>query len=159
MELKEIFEMLKKSDEFRNYKEKNHSSHLCACFFVIDLQSDNNTYQVDYCSDKEIETFHIDESGVKSQKAEPQQGKIPGEISESVKIDLEKMKQIALEQAEKQNLKLHKIIAILNQDNNKQIWNLTCISGFKILRLQIDSDSGEIYKNETASMFDFIKKK
>ena len=155
-----LLKKLKESKEFKKYKEKNPSAYLCVGFFVLDFQSGHDSYQFDYCFNNQIETFFIEPetNEIKSKPAEPQEGKMPGKISENVKIDLKKIREIAENYAEKNDLKLTKIIAILQIHEGRQIWNLTCISGFKMLRLYIDSESGEILKTDTASMFDFIKK-
>ena len=50
------------------------------------------------------------------------------------------------------------VIAILQKQDNKQIWNvLIMLEGFKLLRLHLDCNTGEIIKREDINIMDFTQ--
>ena len=156
MKLLFLIEKLKASEVFSQYKEKNPTAYFFAGFFSIDLKTKNNEYHLDY-SDKEgkIMAFSLKEN-IEAKPTEPLQ-KIPTPIKDALKIDIDDAENIAIKEAEKNGMKLDKIMAILQNQEGKVIWNLTCIHGIKILKMKIDSETGEILKSESINMMDFMK--
>jgi hypothetical protein len=81
------------------------------------------------------------------------------EIKKSeIKIDLSEVLEIVNKEAEKQNFKPAKIIAVLQRlkENEQLIWNITAFSGFTILRMHIAMDK-KLLLNEKKSMMDLMK--
>jgi hypothetical protein len=160
MKLSQLFSQLKDSEEFKKYLEKNPDAYFCAGFFIIDFQTGANTYQLDYCiPENKIETFAIepDLGKIRGKPGQTMENKIPEKVSEQVQVEIENIQEIAKSEAEKHDMGLDKIIAILQLSQGKQIWNLTCMSGLNIIKIQIDAQTSEILKSEKSSMFDFIK--
>ena len=82
-------------------------------------------------------------------------------LNKEIKADLDDVEKILKREFETRKIskKIDKIIAILQNYQDKQIWNLTLmLEGFDIIQCHIDSFSGEILKFEHKSMFDFVKK-
>ena len=157
MKLSELFEKLENSSEFKNFKKKFPKAYFCASFFVFDYDSSETKKQLDYCvKEGDITTFVIDEK-ITSQKAETiKKEKLPEIKKEDIKIDVEEAVEKAKEEIKKMNLIPSKIIAILQIFNEKPIWNMTCLSGFSILRLHIEMN-GKVSLNEKSSMLDMMK--
>lgn len=157
MKLLFLIEKLENSAEFSEYKSKNPSGFLCAGFFILDLDLKTENYQLDYSdSEGNITTFHFQEK-ILMKSAESLNKIIPQKVLDEIRIDIDNMQEIAKSEAIKNNLKLNKIIAVLQNLDGKIIWNLNCMSGLKILILKIDANSGEILKSEVINLFDIAK--
>lgn len=158
MKLLFLIEKLHASEVFQRYKEKNPSAYFFAGFFTLDLEGKNNQYQLDYSDEKgSIMTFNLN-GEIEAKPAESFDKSIPKAIKDALKIDIDDMEEIVKKEGEKKGMKLEKIIAILQNYEGRIIWNLTCLHGMKILRMKIDSDSGEILNSETLNLFDIAKR-
>ena len=157
-------ETIEQSNSFKNFKDKNPDVELCAGFFVIDYQNQANQQQLDYClPDGKIFTFILDkEITIKeAETIEGQEQKKLEKLNPDIKADLDDVEQILISEFETRKIgkKINKIIAILQNYQEKQIWNLTLmLEGFAMIQCHIDSFSGEILKFEHRNMFDFVKK-
>lgn len=157
-------EEIEKSQAFANFKKKHPDAYFCAGFFVLNYESQEEQIQkqLDYSlKDGKIFTFILDkEITIKeAETIEGKQQKLP-ELNKEVKVDLDDVEKILQEELNQKKLKKPlKVIAILQQHEKKEIWNLNCVlPGMEILRVHIDSESGNIIKFEKKNMFDFIKK-
>lgn len=159
-------EEIEKSPAFKNFRKQHPDVYLCAGFFVLNYESgqENSTQkQLDYSQkDGKIFTFILNNE-ITIKEAETIEGKkqdLP-ELNKNIKVDLDDAEKILEEELKHKKVKnkLLKIIAVLQKHEGKQIWNLNCVlSGMEILRVHIDSETGDILKFEKKSMFDFIKK-
>lgn len=159
MNFTEALKKLEESKEFKDFKKKNPSAYLCAGFFILDFESQQNVQQIDFQCDEKIATFSLADKITLKMEETTDKKKMP-EIKPEIKIDLDDMQEIAGKEIQKQKIvsKLNKIIAILQMHDEKQIWNITCIfSSLAMLRLHIDCMTGKILKSEKASMFDFVQ--
>ena len=158
MDFDEILQKIESSDAFKKFKEKNKDAELCAGFFVIDYEKEQTQQQLDYClKNGDIYTFIFgDEISLKkAETVEGKAGKLEN-IRKEIKVDLDDVEKIVKENTKK---KILKIIAVLQEHEGKEIWNLTCIlEGMSMLRMHIDTQAGDVLKKEEHSMFDFIKK-
>jgi hypothetical protein len=157
--LKEI----ESSEAFINFKKTNKDAKLCAGFFIIDYQQEQNQKQLDYClENKDIFTFVLDRE-ISIKKAETIEGmkqELP-ELNREIRIDLDEAEKILQEKIKQEKVenKLLKIIAVLQIYEEKQIWNLNCmLEGLDILRVHIDVQTGEVIKFEKRNMMEFVKK-
>lgn len=158
MKLLFLIEKLKSSEVFQQYKEKNPSAYFFAGFFSLDLKTNNHQYDLDYSDEKgSITAFSLSE-GITMKEVESMANNIPKQIKDELKVDIDNMQEIAEKEAENKKMKLEKIIAILQNYNEKVIWNLTCMQGMKILRMKIDSSTGDILQSETLNLFDIAKR-
>lgn len=167
----ETYEIIMNSSVFKDFIKKNPNAELIAGFFILDFLSNDNKESIDYKlpdgkSDK-IYTFELTKTNAVIMKQDrlictetPTQPKLI-QIKPEVKIDLDKITGIAEKKAEENKItaKFHKIIAVLQNNENKLIWNLTCmLDQLIILHILVSSETGEVIKFERKSMMDFIKK-
>jgi len=168
---KETYEIVKNSAVFKRFIKEHPNAELIAGFFIIDFLSNDNKDSIDYKlpeteSDK-IYTFELIKNKEVIMKQDrlistdtPNQPKL-SQISSEVKIDLDEIAGIAEKKAEENKItaKFHKIIAVLQNQENQLIWNLTCmLDQLIILHILVNSQTREIIKFERKSMMDFIKK-
>ena len=153
------------SEIFKNFIKNNASAELCVGFFIIDLKNSLNQTTLDYKLGKRVFTFSIAEDGEISLKEDElvENPKFPklSVIKPKVKIDLKEAMSIARGKAFDEGIekKFEKIIAIVQNHDGKQVWNLTCIlETFIILNLIIDSEDAKIIKFDRKSMGDFIRR-
>lgn len=173
--LKKTFETIKNSEEFKNFIKQHPDAELCAGFFIIDLFGNDNKKSLDYKVNDKVFSFSINELGkikmnedklVTDEKKEFPELK---KINPDIKVDLDEVESISKVKALDEGIasKFSKIIAVLQKyksketnDEEKQIWNLTCmLEGLIILHILIDADTGDIIKFERKSMMDLIRKK
>lgn len=160
MNFKEALLKLKKSKEFKDFKKQNPKSYLCAGFFVLDFETQQNIQQIDFQTDEKIAAFSVNDTISMKMEETADKKKVPT-IKPEIKIDLDDVQETAKKEIEKNKIssKLNKIIAILQMHDEKQIWNVTCIfATLVMLRLHIDAFTGKILKSEKSSLFDFVQK-
>ncbi len=166
MTFKEIHKTITESKVFQNFKQEYPSAELIIGFFIIDFISNDTQKALDYKTDSKIFTFSLNENNEITLKEDklietPDKPDLE-EISGDIKIDLDEIQSMAEKSAVENNIKskFHKIIAVLQKNENKQIWNLTCmLDELIILHILIDANTGETIKFEKKSMMDFVKKR
>lgn len=164
----QILRRVEGSDEFKNFKKENDDAYLCSAFFVIDFESQAETKQLDYYvpSKDKIGNFIVDsEIKFMLDNIFEEKKKAIQQISSNVKIGFQKAIEIANKVVEKENQeeekhgKITKIIGILQKLDKEQIWNFTCMLGtMNMLLLHINSETGEILKNQKSSLMNFIRR-
>jgi len=168
MNFKQTLETIESSAVFKDFMQKNPNAELCAGFFIFDFLTNDIKKSLDYKTKEQdkIFTFDLDKNNevVMKQDKLINDPRLPRleKIKPETKIDLNEIPSIAQKQAEENNItaKFQKIIAVLQNHENQQIWNLTCmLDSFIILNILINSDTGETIKFDRKSMADFIKKK
>ena len=164
MSFHQALKELKSSKEFKKFRSNHKNAFLFSAFFILTPEFSIETQQIDYYmpDKKKVETFKINNKINHKQdefKFKPK-GKLTS-LNENIKIDVKEIQEIIKNELKKEKLTLYtvnKVIAILQTQKNKQIWNITCLlSGFKMLRLHIDCFTGEILESHQASMLDFIQ--
>jgi len=166
MKFKEVYEKIQESKIFKNFREKNPDAEFCAGFFVMDYLSNDTKSSVDYKIGEKIFTFDLTKDGdvlIKEDRLMdiPDVPKLT-KIKPEVRVELDEIKGIVGIQALDHGIsaKLHKIIAVLQEYEGKQTWNLTCVfDQLIILHIIVDSETGKILKYERKSMMDLIRKK
>lgn len=157
-------QIITKSKIFKSFIKDNPEAELVAGFFILDLLENNNQRSLDYKIQQKIFTFSLNEyNEITFREDELIKSEKPLEkVSSDIKIDLDEIRGIAEKEAEKGSIrnKFQKIIAVLQLNEGKQVWNLTCIlEGFVILNIIVDSETGDVIKFDRKSMADFIVKK
>ncbi len=159
MEFKEALEKLVKSKEYKSWKKENNLYYLSHGFIMVDPQV-KEEWQMGYCNPKNnnITTFSISEKISQNPEAEALNNE-----TEIMKLDLEKVKitlKEALEKAEKiqkEKYSAHspfKKIVLLQKLDIGQVWNITYVTNtFKTLNIKIDSETGEVIKDELMDLF------
>ena len=169
MSFSQTLKKVNESEVFKNFIKENPDAELCAGFFIIDFFSNDNKNSIDYKLGEKIFTFNLRENGevkmnedrlieLKGNQKFPKLEK----LNPSIKVDVPEVRSIAQIKALDEGIhsKFNKIIAVLQNQEGNQVWNLTCIlDGLIILHLLIDANSGDVTKFERKSMMDLIRKK
>jgi hypothetical protein len=163
MSFKETLEKIEHSAEFKNFKKDNPHAKMYSAFFTMRNAHGNiltDSRQIDYLLGKEkIVTFFIqdDQVKVKMDKLEkPVENFKP--LETKIKIELEDVKKMFLEEIKKQKIisDITEAIIILQKVDNKQIWNIIVIfSSFQLLKMHIDME-GKILLDQKENAFDMI---
>ncbi len=166
MNFQQTYETITQSKVFKDFIEKNPDSELVAGFFILDFLSNDTKKSLDYKLDNKIMTFSLNQNN-EITLTEDKLIEKPGlpvltKISPNIKIDLDEIPSLAEKAATENNIKqkFHKIIAVLQNHEQQEVWNLTCmLDGLVILNILINTETGQTIKFERKSMADFIKKK
>lgn len=163
MSFQNLLKKLRKSSDFKNFKQKHKGIFLFSAFFILSPNLEIETQQLDFFLGKgKAVTFYVNrEIKHKIDEFNPQ-SEITA-LDENIKIDIKDLKGILKAELLNRSLKeseINKVVVILQKTNNKQIWNLTCmLTNLKILRLHVDCFTGEVIESKQGSIFDFIQVK
>lgn len=173
MTFHEALKKLEASGEYKNFKEKNKKAFLFSAFFILSDKIEVQQFNYYTPETQEAMTFMLEET-IKH-KSEKFAKKEVQPIDLDIKIDLDKLQDIIKTETEKLKLKVEKNIVILQkakiglragqeQESGEihqevQIWNVTCLCGFQMLRMQIDCKNGEIFKSEKSNLLDMVQVK
>jgi len=161
MNLLTLITKIENSAEFSKFKKENPRAELCAGFFILDFKPKHETYSLDYKAGDKIFSFSLgDNDKIEMREEEIIRGERKLEpINPKIEVDVENLLEICEEEFlnNKIGKKIEKIIAVLQNTDNKTIWNLTCMAeGFSIIMIHIDSLTGKILKFEKKSLFDIV---
>ena len=168
----ETYNTITNSKIFQKFKQEHPNAKLSAGFFILDFLSNDTKKSLDYLdenSDK-VFTFNLNNNKTtihQDKLINPEATNQPkltpiNPSPENLKIEVKELKGIiGLEKLEQGiQAKLHKIIAVLQNHENKLTWNLTCIlEQLIIIHALVDAKTGNIIKFERKNMMDFIKKR
>lgn len=166
MNLQFYIEKLKHSEEYNKFMKENPDAYLCSGFFIIDkenLKNPDNKAHLDVYAHSKEKMFNFQLDGeTKLLPVEMFKGNlIPTKIKANSKLDFEEIENMIYDKMEKQGIKnkLQKIIMILQNKDKKDFWICTVfISGFGLLKVNIDDASGKIILFEKKSFFDMLRK-
>ena len=164
MKFEHYLKRVEESPEFKEFIGKHKKAYLCAGFFVLDFENGKHMHQVDFFIPKgnKIATFILDE-GVRAKISEPIKFKKKLEkieLKEETKTDIDALKGIVHDEMLNRTVtgEIKKIIAVLQNQDGRKIWNLNCITGdMGILKVHVDDASSSVLEFEKASLFDFVK--
>lgn len=168
---KETYKTITESKDFQEFKKEHPNSKLCAGFFILDFLSNDTKKSLDYLSENsgKIFTFDLADDGFIKFKEDKLVGlsdsnplKLTPLQQLPPKIEVDELKSIVGTKKLEQGISspLHKIIAVLQNHEDKLTWNLTCIlDQLIIIHVLVNAETGEIIKFERKNMTDFIKKK
>ena len=161
MKLQPYLNKLEKSKEFKKFKQKQPEAYICAGFFILDFETKKNQHHLDYyLPNKKIMTFMLDDK-IQQKESETVMKKTPEKLDINEKLDLDQIHGIIQDEMKNRTVTepIKKIIAILQTQEGKDIWNVTCLlGGLKLLKVHIDDSSKSIVRFEEASMMDFVKR-
>ena len=161
MNLKFYLEKLKSSEEYKKFMKENSDAYLCSGFFIIDKQGEDNQQHFDFYipSKKKMFSFQLEDS-VKLVPIELFDKRIPEKIEE-INFEFEEVERMIKERMQEENLKnkIQKILLSLQKLSGKDflVGNIF-ISGFGILKINIDVSEKKITLFEKKSFFDILKK-
>lgn len=158
---------VKKSEDFKKFAIEDPRAYLCSMFFMRDFDGKQNDSQIDFYSPKikKIISFKVlgdkvERSPVDKKAATLTQKKfIPKQIEEKVKIDLDVIKELILDEMHNRGItdSIKKIIAVIQNIEGKTVWNCTCfLSGLNILFSHVEDSSKTILYMDRKSFFDMI---
>jgi len=162
MGFKTALKKLKESSEFKKWISKNKKSYLTYAFTMIE-NSEKSEWQIGYYDKKmdKVTVFTINNNI----EINPEQDifKKPGTAVKkvnlkNVKFSLDKVLKKAQTIKEKEYSKevVTKTIAILQNIELGQLWNLTLItSSLNTINIKIDAKTGKTIKHELVSLFQF----
>lgn len=153
------------SKEFDVFRDEHPQAKLCAGFFIKDFVTGIDEKTLDYLEGDNVYTVSLNHENEVSIKDDTLL-KIDGlpklsEITPIIKTELDVIPTIVETALIKNNIKskVDKIISVLQNHEDKQVWNLTVmLDGFLIINIIIDDLSGEVIKFDRKNMRDFIKK-
>lgn len=162
MNLQFFIEKLESSEEFENFKKENSDAFLTSGFFVIDLESNENKYSLDFYSPSKNKMFGFQlNEGVKLVPLEMMaDSSVPVKLNADLELDFKDIEANILKEMANQKItnKIQKIIFIFqNYESKDFVFCTVFLSGFGILKVHIDN-SGKIILFEKKSLFDFVKK-
>jgi len=161
MKLQPYIQKLEKSQQYKTFQQKNPDAFLCAGFFVLDFETRKHQHHLDYyLSNKKIMTFMLD-GKIQGKESETVMKKTPEKLDINEKLDLDQIQGIIQDEMKNRTITepIKKIIAILQTQEGKDIWNVTCLlGGLKLLKIHIDDSTKSIIRFEEANMMDFVRK-
>ena len=162
MKIKPYVEKLNSSGEYKKFISENKDAFMIAGFFILDFEMGQNMHQIDYYipSTKKVAAFSLDKQ-VTLQILESMTKKMPEKLDIKTKIDLDELKGIILDEMKNRSMTedVKKIIAVLQNIDGKNIWNINCVlTGMEILRAHIEDNSKSVLKMEKISMNDIMKR-
>jgi len=161
LEFKEAIELLEKSDEYKNWKNENPEDYLSYALYV--LSEEEIDWKIGYCNPEtnEITSFTVGQDVKLSdhdKALQKEKQKIEGIDVAKVKVKMEEAVAIAkeLQQEEFSKEIPKKILAILQNVNKEQVWNITFLTQtFNTLNIKIKSDNGKIVEKKLSPLFKF----
>ncbi len=162
MKLQPYIDKLERAPEYKNFQKKYKDAFMVAGFFVLDFESGQHLNQLDFYvpSEKKIAAFTLDRRVV-MQLLDTINSKVPEKLKSSTKIDLDELHGILEDEMKNRNIseEIKKMIAILQNLDGKNIWNVNCVlSGMSILNAHVEDDTKTILRMEKKSILDYIKR-
>jgi len=161
MNIQFYLEKLKASEKFKKFMNENPLAYLCSGFFSIDKAGNDNKQHFDYYvpESKKMFSFQLEDE-IKLIPAQMFEGYIPERLLVDCDADFDEVKKIIMEKMEQENIKnkLQKILLSLqNKDGNDFFISTVFISGFGMLKLNIDISEMKIVLFEKKSFLDIMK--
>jgi hypothetical protein len=165
MSFQELLKRVESSPEYKKFEKEEPKAILYSAFFVIrqafgSLVSE--TEQLDYwLGEDKVATFLIQDDNVlyKLDKIDSKDKKFTT-LNTKIKTDVDEISALVLKELEKkkefEKTQISKIIIVLQKKEEKQIWNVTCILGLKLIKLELDMQ-GKFLEKKEESLIDFVK--
>ena len=164
MNLQFYLEKLKSSEEYKKFMKENSDAYLCSGFFIIDLENlkkpdDKSHFDFYVPSKKEMFSFQL-ENEIKIVPIETLDKRIPEKIGE-INFEFGEVERMIEKRMQEENLKnkIQKILLSLQKLSREDfLVGNVFISGFGILKINIDISEKKITLFEKKSLFDMIRK-
>ncbi len=169
MSFKKLKEKIESSKEFKDFKKENPKALLYSAFFMLRQACGNliiETQQLDYWLNHEkVATFFFDENQKIQKKVDQVEPVKEGEkreilkLDDEIKVDVDNLQKIIKKELDKNKVgieEVSKVIAILQKIKDRQVWNITCISGLSLYRIHVDED-GKVLENKKESILSMMK--
>jgi hypothetical protein len=154
-----LLEKLKNSSEYKEFIKENKDAYLCSGFFVIDMEnSANSQYHLDFFVPENKKTFSFElESGVKIVPLERYEQML--EKVSSVAFDFNEIEKIISTEMEMKKIKnkIQKMIfSLQNVKGKDMLLGTIFVSGFGMVKVNIDLKDKRIVDFEKKSFFDML---
>ena len=147
MKVKELLNELKEKETYKNFKTENPEAFFCSAMFILG-DADKIDLNFFIPNQNKISSFSMPFASIINHQEEI---KDQTEIKNlDFKIDTDNLKQ---EIENKTGKKFTKIIAVLQKGN----WNITCLNGLDMNRMNIDAYTGELQKKDEGSLMDMVR--
>ena len=162
MKFEKLIQRLHESKTYLEFSKKHKNAFLVAGFLVLDLESKNNMFQIDYYvpSENKVAAFNL-VSPITMQMLEMARSDAkPTELSVETNIDIDSLPGILDDEMKNRSIteEIKKIVVILHNIDGKTIWNVSCmLSGMSILKAHVEDKTESILKMERSSLLDVMK--
>ncbi|MBU4069935.1 MAG: hypothetical protein KJ646_03050 [Nanoarchaeota archaeon] len=161
MNIQFYLEKLQGFAEFKKFMKENPSAYLCSGFFSIDKEGKDNQQHLDYYvpDSKKMFSFQLEDE-IKLIPTQIFDGYIPSKLLVNNDVDFDDVEKLIVEKMEQENIKnkLQKILLSLqNKDGNDFFISTIFISGFGMLKLNIDISEMKVVLFEKTSFLDIMK--
>jgi len=147
MKVSELLIELKEKESYKDFKKENPEAFFCSAMFVLG-DADKIDLNFFIPNQNKISSFAMPFASLTNH---PEEIKDQTEIKDlNLKIDADNLKQTI---EDKTGKKFTKLIAVLHD----RIWNVTCLNGLDMSRMNIDAYSGEIEKKDEGSLMDMMR--
>jgi hypothetical protein len=167
MKPQHYLERVEKTEDYKKLVREDPGIYLCSMFFVRDFEENHNETQIDFYSPKakKIISFKVDgkvERIPLDKKAETLLHKtfVPARIDPAIKLEIDKIKPIIMDDMHNRGLTdtINKILVILQNVDDRNIWNSTCfLKGMGLLQAHVEDSSASVLFMDKKSFLDMIK--
>lgn len=162
MKIQPYIQKLHSSPTYREFQEQYKDAFLVAGFFVIDYEEGRNVHQIDYYvpSKKKVAAFTLDKN-VLVQMLNLMDKRVPEKLDLKTHIDLEALNGIIQDEMKNRNItqSIKKMIAVVQNQKGKAIWNVNCIlSGMDLLKVHVEDETQSVLRMEKSSLMDYVKR-
>jgi|TARA_Y100000310_G_C20571228_1_gene758142 hypothetical protein len=135
---------------------------MVAGFFVLDLEMKKNIHQIDYYlpKEKKVAAFTLDDKVILQLLEVMDASRIPEKLDAETEIDLDALEGILEDEMKNRGMSedIKKIIAVLQVQGGKKVWNLNCVlSGMEILKAHVEDKSKTVLKMEKVSLGEIMQ--
>jgi len=161
MNLSTHLKKLKSSEQFKRFIKENPKAFLCSGFFVIDKEGTDNKKHFDYYIEDKNQIFSFQlEDEIKLIQLETTIKEAPRELKAKNYFDFEEIEKLINEKAKQEEIKnkLQKMMfSLQNADGKEMLIGTIFLSGFGLLKVNIDLAEMKITSFEKKSFFDMVK--
>lgn len=135
------------TEAYKEFKKENPEAFFCSAMFVLG-DADKIDLNFFLPTQKKISSFAMPFASLTNHQEEIKE---QNEIQNlDFKVDADNLKESA---EAKTGKKFTKLIAVLQKGN----WNLTCLNGLDMSRMNIDAYTGELEKKDEGSLMDMVR--
>ncbi len=166
--LKEDFDKLQETKEFKDYKKENPKAYFASAFLMIEnLSISDVNWQIDYYDPEthKASTFAFNGDNVDFKTGEELLQKKKEDIDkislDDIKLNFDKIIEIIHKFRERKykEEKAQKIIIILQKFKNHIIWNITYITfNLNLLNFKVNAVNGKVIENKMQPLIKFDPK-
>jgi hypothetical protein len=162
MNSQSLLEKLKSSEEFKKFIKENPNAYFCSGFFMIDLENkkgSDNKYHFDFFVPDSKKTFSFElEAGIRVVPLERYE-QVLEKISSDLVFDFDEIEKIILRGMEEKRIKnkIQKMIfSLQNLEKRDLLFGTIFISGFGMVKVNIDLKEKRITDFEKKSFWDMF---